>query len=90
MEKNEIEALIVEYLRGDMTPQQKSDIKEILRQNGYALSDLAELEELWSRLPATVRKSLLDLARASCVPADPPLASFVLFFSFLLFRFSPP
>ena len=50
MEKSEIEALIVEYLRGEMTPREKSDFKKILRQNGYELSDLAELEELYHQM----------------------------------------
>ncbi|MFH1942909.1 MAG: HEAT repeat domain-containing protein [bacterium] len=50
MKKQQVEAMIVEYLRGDLTPRQEEEFKELLRQNGYELSELEELEAVFSSM----------------------------------------
>ena len=50
MKKEKLEELVAEYLNGDMSPQQKEEFKKILKQNGFALNELLELENLFNQL----------------------------------------
>ncbi len=50
MNKTKLEEKIAEYLNGDMSPQQKEELKEFLKQNGYELNELSDLENLFNQL----------------------------------------
>jgi hypothetical protein len=50
MDKNKLEELITEYLNKDGSPQQKEELKAILKQNGYDLNELSELETIYNQL----------------------------------------
>ena len=50
MKKAKFEERIAEYLSGEMSPQQKEELKQILKQNGYELNDLEDLENMFKEL----------------------------------------
>jgi len=52
MEHQKIEALIADYLKGNIKPEQEEAFKSTLRENGYEISDLSELEALYHQMEA--------------------------------------
>ena len=50
MEKDKIQALIVDYLNGTMDSEQADNFRAFLDENGYDLDDFSELEEVYGRL----------------------------------------
>jgi hypothetical protein len=50
MKKQRLKTMIVEYLRGELTPRQEEEFKELLQENGYALSDLEALEATFGEM----------------------------------------
>ncbi len=50
MTKTKLEEKIAEYLNGEMTLQQKEELKEILKQNNFELNELTGLENLFKQL----------------------------------------
>ena len=50
MKKEKLEALIAEYLNGDMAPQQKEELKQVLEKNGFNLNELSDLENISDQL----------------------------------------
>lgn len=50
MNKAKLEEKIAEYLNGDMSPQQKEELKEFLKQNRCELNELSDLENLFNQL----------------------------------------
>ena len=50
MKKEKLEELFAEYLNSEISLQQKEKLKEILKQNGYKLDELSDLESLYNQL----------------------------------------
>jgi len=50
MKKAKLEEKIAEYLNGEMSLQQKEELKEFLKQTGYEFSELSDLENLFKQL----------------------------------------
>ena len=50
MDKNKLEELIADYLDGDLSQQKKEELKTILKDNGYKLNELSELENIYKQL----------------------------------------